>query len=543
MKYLLLLVVSIMSASCIFDADRCIVSPDEQYGVMFTVSLSGQHTRASWEEEYPSEVGVPFDYRIVPENLRMVVFTAGGERVGVISNLDYWPINEAHTEFQFMGQLPREVLEHINASGDTNSSEINYRFMVLANCSDNLSGEEYITYSHTQLDPLAQESSIPMWGVKQVDVSPLYSRGNLDIGDVSLLRAAAKVEVKLSQALKEARTTINSATLKYYNQTGYVLPSGWSQVNNTKALDQENCNRIYRHAALGMPFIKDEATGDYYVYVAEYDNINYAGERNKISLEFTVADEKKYFEDAISFCNYRDGAPEEGSHYNIVRNHIYEFEILSIAGSSLVLDYTVANWQTEDWGGEDPNYEEHDLSYPTYHNPVVPYEFLTISADKQASYVIMQKPTMSYGGQNNLEAGGFHCYFQITKPELVQWKPVFMNSKENYRIRVYKNNKDSQTGEPTEKLIFDSGESGKQGNIGACAAGDWYHIVVFPLSADGADKDVVEFGISYYQQWTDQYINLFVNGEYGNIRWPDSGDNPKIINIRHVSATASSNEE
>lgn len=501
---------------------------------MFTVSLNGQHTRASWGEEYPSEAGVPFDIRIMPENLRMVVYTAAGERVGTISELDYWPINESHTEFQFMGQLPREILDHFT----TNTVSQDYRFMVLANCSDNLSGEEYITYGHTQLDPAAQESAIPMCGVKEFSVSPIYSRGQIDIGDVSLLRAAAKVEVKLSEKLKDAGTTINSATLKYYNQTGYVLPNGWSQVSDTKALDQENCHRIYRHAALGMPFVKDEETGDYYVYITEYDNVDYAGERNKISLEFTVAGEVKYFEDAISFCEYRDGAPVDNSHYNIVRNHIYEFEILSIAGSSLVLDYTVADWTVEDWG-DDMEYEEHELAYPTYHNPVVPYEFLTLAGDKQATYVISQQPTMYFGGQNKLEAGGFHCYFQILKPYDVQWKPVIMGSKENYQIRVYKVG-DNLVQSP--ETIFDTEDKDKQSNLGAVEPGEWFHIVVFPKSADGENNTTIEFGISYYQMWTDQYINLYVNGEYGNIRWPNSGDNPKIINIRHVSAVASSDE-
>ncbi len=533
----MLLVMSILSASCIFDAERCFISDDKQYGVMFTVSLSGQHTRASWGEEYPSEVGVPFDYRIKPNDLRMVVLTEAGERVGVINNLDYWPINESHTEFQFMGQLPSEVMKHIKENGQGNGQEgLNYRFMVLVNCSDNLSGEEYITYSQAQLDPTAESSSIPMWGVKEVGISPLYSGGNLDIGDISLLRAAAKVEVKLCKELKEQGTTINSATLKYYNQTGYVLPSGWSQASSTLSLDQEGCFRIYRHAALNMPFIEDEQTGYYYVYVTEYDNINYSGERNKISLEFTVGGEKKYFEDAISFCQYRDGAPEADSHYNIVRNHIYEFEVLSIAGSSLVLDYTVADWTTEDWDGNGKEYEEHDLSYPTYHNPVVPYDFLT--STQQSSYVISERPTMHYSA-GNLEEGGFHCYFQILAPATVEWKPVFMGSKENYQIRVYHVDKDLSQ---AKEAIFDSGMDGKQGNIGACKAGEWYHIVVFPLSDEGADSSVIEFGISYFQQWTDQYINLYVNGEYDNIKWPHSGNNPKIINIQHTSAQVANEE-
>ncbi len=480
-------------------------------------------------------MGVPFDIRIIHDNLRMVVFTAEGERIGVIDDFDYWPVNEAHTEFQYMGKVPAEIMDHIAANSE---NERDYRFMVLANCADNSSGEEYITYSQAQLDPTSEESAIPMWGVTEVDVTPLYSSYSLDIGDISLLRAAAKIEVKLCDKLKSEGTTINSASLKYYNQTGYVLPSGWSQASNTKALDQENCFRIYRHAALNMPFIEDEETGDYYVYITEYDNINYTGERNKISLEFTVDGETKYFEDAISFCEYRDGAPEENSHYNIVRNHIYEFEVLSIAGSRLELEYTVADWTAEDWDGNGKEYEEHDLTYPTYHNPVVPREFLNLTGSQQSNYVITEEPTMHYDA-GNPEYGGFHCYFQILAPNNVEWKPSFTASKENYQLRVYKvNNKLVQDNE----AIFDSGVEGKQGNIGACETGEWYHIVVFPLSDDGADSTVIEFGISYYQKWTDQYINLYVNGEYDNIRWPNSGNNPKIINIRHTSAQVTNEE-
>ena len=524
----MLLIVSILSASCVFDVDSCIVSDEKQYDVMFTVSLSGQQTRASWDDEYISEGGDTFDFRIKPDELRMAIFTQGGERLGVINKLDYWPINAEHTEFQFTGKMPKEFLDYLKANGET---IFHYRFMVLANCEDNSSGEEYITYSHTQLDPALDSSAIPMWGIKQVDARPLYNHGVLNIGDISMLRAAAKVEVKLCDELKSKGTTINSATLKFYNQTGYVLPSGWSQVSDTKVLDQENCHRVYRHAALNMPLIKDK-NGDYYAYVTEYDNVNYAGERNKISLEFTVGGEAKYFEDAISFCEYKDGAPVDNSHYSIVRNHIYEFEVLSIAGSSLTLDYTVADWTTEDWG-DGMEYEEHELAYPTYHNPVVPYDFLTKDGNEQSTYVIKQDPTMYFGGQNNLEAGGFHCYFQILKPYNVQWKPVIMGSKENYQIRVYKMGKNLVQSSET---LFDTEVKDKQGDLGAVEPGEWFHIVVYPKSDDGADKTTIEFGISYYQQWTDQYINLYVNGEYGNIKWPNSGDNPKIINIRHVSA-------
>ena len=120
--------------------------------------------------------------------------------------------------------------------------------------------------------------------------------------------------------------------------------------------------RLYRHAAVNLPFVRDDKTGDYFVYLCEYDNKNYPGEYNKISLEFNMGGEIKAFEDAISFCQYSDGEPIEGSYYNIVRNHIYEFKIRSIAGSNLMLEYHVADWTTEDWDGNGAEFEEHDLS-------------------------------------------------------------------------------------------------------------------------------------------------------------------------------------
>ena len=525
-KYLLLLWAGIMAASCIFDAGQCVMPVDEPRSIMFTVSLDNPRTKASWDEGYdPSKAVVPFDFRIMPDELRMVIMADGNnDPIGTIESLDYWPINDDHTEFQFVGQLPVEVVRHFNENGGQQS---NYRFMVLANCGGNMSGVEYITYSHTQLDPAAEDASIPMWGVKETSVAPLINIQRLDLGDISLLRAAAKIEVKLAGKLKEKKITINSATLKYYNQTGYCLPSGWSQVPDTKNLDQENCVRVYRHAAVNLPLIKDEKTDDYYVYVTEYDNINYSSERNKISLEFNINGENKYYEDAISFCQYSEGSPVENSNYNIVRNHIYEFEIQSIAGDNLVLNYTVADWVAEDWG-DGKDFEEHDLAYPTYHNPVVPREYLNTTTG--SNFTIEDEPKMYFSGKDNLEAGAFECFFQITAPEEVQWKPGIAGSPGNYQIRVYEHPANPQNLNP----LYDS-KGEKQDNIGACTTDKWYRIVVFPLSNAGAGSTNIDFMITYYQSWTNQYIHLYINGEYDHIRWPNSGTNPKLINIKHVA--------
>lgn len=543
MKYLLLLFAGIMAASCVFDAVRCDVPAAKPHNIMFTISMEGENTKADWKDVYESVDGVPFDYRILPDQLRVVVIADDGTRLGEIQDLYYWPENEAHTIFKFMGRMPDGFVDHFKANDN-----IPYKFIVLANCSDHQSGEQYITYSHTQLiepskDDKAAPSvghAIPMWGVKEVDMKTIFENGTQDIGDIWLLRAAAKIEVNLSANVRSKGTTINSATLKYYNQTGYVLPSGALEVAKTELLDQEHCINVYRHAAMNLPFVKDEKTGNYYVYVTEYDNSNYPGERNKISLEFNIDGENKYFEDAISFCEYSDGKPQEDSHYNIVRNHIYQFEILSIAGDNLELQYTVADWDAERWdtdgdGELDSDYEEHELAYPTYHNPVVPREYLTLEPGQITDYKITKQPQMYYNA-NNSEEGAFECFFQIVAPEDVEWKPQINASSADYGVRVY----DDITTSGIEP-VYDT-TKGFTPILGACTnTKKWFRIVVFPITAnETAVGNKVDFTISYHQKWTQQYIHLYINGEYDRIRWPGSGTNPKIITIAHVEQQVTS---
>ena len=527
-KYLAVLICGVLSVSCVFDTEKCPTQPpmhpvelDGEHTISFTIGFDATTTRVACDT---TDYAVPFDYHINPGTLRVMLTDTDNNAIGEVERLYIWPTNETQTEFEFTGKLPdRMVFDPENP---------NYKLFAIVNAPAEAIDREFTLYHHQMLDPRNEDSAIPMWGVTTVNLTPILTEPNYTLPDpLWLLRSAAKVEVELSQELKKQGTEILSATMKYYNVEGYVAPANWHSFAKTVDVDCETAINVYRHAAVNLPLIKDEDTGNYYVYRPEYDNINYPGERNKISLTMTHSGEKVVFDDVISFCEYRDGELVENTDYNIVRNHIYRFTIRSIAGSSLELEYTVADWMSENWD-DGKEYEEHDLSYPTYHNPVVPFEFLSLNGTDQTNYVISKQPTMHYSNEGKKESGGFHCYFQILAPNNVGWKPVIMGSKENYQIRVYK--VDSNLTQNKE-AIFDSGEEGKQGNIGECGEGEWYHIVIFPLSADGENSTVIEFGISYYQTWTDQYINLYVNREYDNIRWPNSGSNPKIINIRHIS--------
>jgi hypothetical protein len=366
-----------------------------------------------------------------------------------------------------------------------------------------------------------------MWGIKTVDLSELANTQSKDVGTIWLLRSAAKLEVLLSDALKD-KAVINNVYVNYYNQTGYCLPTGWNKVNSTEDLDMEECFRLYRHAAVKHTFTPDGDNTKFNAYVPEYDNTNanYSGEKAKLSIDLTYNGQQRFIEDAISFCRYSNGAPVENSDYNIVRNHIYQYRIVKITGDNILLEYSVADWELEDWGNG-MGYEEHDLSYPTYHNPVVPLSFFDFEPTEETPHhIITEEPVMYYNSANP-KAGGFECYFQILAPEGVQWKPNFMNSTENYAIHVYDHD---------GNLVFDTDSQYDylKDDINECENTEWYKILIYPKNNNGLDK-TVDFGIVYWQNWSSSHINLYINGEYDNIRWPNSGTNPKLISIRHIN--------
>ncbi|MEE0863543.1 MAG: hypothetical protein U0L61_00230 [Alistipes sp.] len=524
-KYVVVLLCGILSVSCIFDAENCpiVTEPivvEGERTISFTIGFNNSTTRVKCD---PTDQSVPFDYYIDPGTLRVMLTDTNNNAIGEVERLYIWPTNEAQTEFEFTGKLPDGLRFDDPAAPK-------HKLFAIVNAPAEAIDREFTLYNQKQLDPREENSAIPMWGVMTVDLSPILEQPNYKIPNpLWMLRSAAKIEVQLSDELRK-KSEITSATMKYYNVEGYVAPYDWHRFESTLNVDCEKAINVYRHAAVNLPLIKDEATGNYYVYMPEYDNLNYPGERNKITLTMNHAGEAKVFEDAISFVEYSNGKGKEGTDYNIVRNHIYRFTIRSIAGDNLTLEYHVADWDAEDWGtGED--FKEHDISYPTYLNPIVPEEYLTSTPEQQSNYVIKSEPKMYFGGVNNLEAGAFVGYFRITAPSNVLWKPGIMGSKENYRIRVYKmKSNDDEKGE----LLFDSNVEDLQGNLPACDNNEWFKLVVFPLSGDGAGKNAIDLGISYYQEWTQQYINLFVNGEYNALRWPNSGSNPKIIKIKHV---------
>ena len=189
---------------------------------------------------------------------------------------------------------------------------------------------------------------------------------------------------------------------------------------------------------------------------------------------------------------------------NIVRNNIYKFNIAGVAGG-IEVEYNVLPW--EDGG----TWDRGEFAYPTYHNPVVP-DYLN------PTEVITSAPVMKYNNTSSAENDAFTVWFKLTRPAAQLWTPVIDQLSSDYEIRVY-NHLGTRLYNPEQWVASDS----------------WYRIVVLPLQPDNAGV-TVKFGITYHQDWMPDgnSIYLFINGKADEIAWPESGNDPKIIEIKQI---------
>lgn len=529
LKYLTLIVTGLVLASCdvIFDDGQCIPI-EEPRAITFVLALDTQNssTRAAWEEtETTDEVGSNFENHILPESMRVGIFTTDNELVGDVSNLLYWPINEEATRYQFKGELPQNLMTHM--SGLAQGVEPLYKFMVYANAT--AGDNDAMTFTYDDLD--LTTGAIPMWGVKQVNLTQLMTEKVQDLGEISMLRAVAKIEIVIDNSL--ANCSIEKATINFHNRLGYVLPTGWDSAESTEALDREQVFRGYRSVHMdGHELIDVENGRKFILYVPEYDNTLFEGYEAKISVDVNYNSTTLRFPDVLQFRNYVNGKPT-GEVSNIVRNTIYRFNITAIASGSLVLNYEVADWERDD----DWQWVQH-FDYPTYHNPVLPDGAIRDGNSSNDPYP--DRPEMRYKAPNSQasivnEQGAFSCWFHISGPTNQKWLPSLREASDRCVIRVYKEVPPSTQNElvfttETSESISESLKNGSK----LVAYSGWYNIKVIPTDPDYTGKS--RFGITYSQDWMGAGASryLLINGEVDHIIWPNSGNEPRIIEIQQV---------
>lgn len=287
--------------------------PPGKVRVSFTLALDDLNSRSraegDWNENETTTgvIGDNYENQIDLRNgLQVLVYSADGSGcLGKVYNPEVVRLStENGRVYEFQGDLEIDMQNN-------SSNQLSCRLVVLANSATATDANmSTLTYAHNA-------AYIPMWGVQQCTLTLVKGETSRVPETIHLLRAMAKVEVRMADAIK-SEYNLTSVTLDKYNAGGYVLPTGYASASNTESMMQQNVFRPLAGAAEGS--LAFEGTdGAYHVYIPEYQNV---GESASPALMTLVVDGKEY---TLEFKDYATDTP-----FNIVRNHCYRYTITAV---------------------------------------------------------------------------------------------------------------------------------------------------------------------------------------------------------------------
>lgn len=431
-------------------------------------------------------------------SIKVLAYDLSGGFVGELPMLKCETTAEG-TQFYcaFTGSIPANA-------GPANAPQ--YKFVVLANCTNRQYGMSYDAGGTPQIEKLDYTypltSTIPVWGIKKYTFQ--YQDNKLkeeqQLGTIDVLRAAAKVRVKLSPELKAEGFDIVDAKIKSVANRGYCVPANWNSIDetaifhgNSSAFRPVEGSVISRDVNLTRKEVED--TISVTIYIPEISN-GTGDNENAISLTLKNNNDGSTYEydysDGIKFRIYEDGKATD-TQFDIVRNHFYDYTITDI-NIGLKLNLDVADWELADiW--------DLDFSAPIHTQ-------LLLEPNTNADAPTMA-PVVSYNNIDD-EAGAFVGYFKMDSPAGVSWKPTLTNaSAGDFEVRVYthSNNLDSN-----EELLFDILVEEPE----IPAAGNRYYKIVVVAKNPNIINKVVKLGISYVASWNEGENTLLVINKGGN---------------------------
>lgn len=369
--YSLSLLVGVLTlGSCVNDDDVCL--PDGKTQVIFSLVLQDNiqgTTRApgdTWGEPAdPTDriSGSDLDNKIDLEGLQILVFDSdeAGAFKGTLKDLSYTPKDVTtdlyeYIKYEYVGTAPSDI-----------SAGTSYKFVVLANCSqigNNISKLSDLETLAFTLPDSGNPEYIPMWGVNTATLD-LVAGARQNIGTIGLLRAMAKVNIKLEQAVINNGYTIKDVTVTRYNKSGYTLPTGAETATATENLNLDASIHVNPSAAESKTFEANNVT-DFSFYLTEYDNWTTAdtdarlvvtltktevkdngdGTTTTVTTDNTFTDYPIQFRDYVKDGDDKGTVDANGTKYNIIRNHIYRFNIFNVTDDGpLYVVPTIADWK------------------------------------------------------------------------------------------------------------------------------------------------------------------------------------------------------
>ena len=346
LTYLILAAASLLMTAChIYDDYMYGPDGEQKVKVSFVLALGSSDepfTKAeTWSPDTPDgtfgydpkNLGGLADNAI--SDLKVVFYTAQTDDYYAKVNITGWE--------KIVGQNDSENTNLYRFSGDMWVEEEDlddkFKMMVFVNVENQI----YPGTKLSELEFTAENNGyIPMWGVKTVTLNQMKES---DI-TVYVLRAMAKVVVKLGTSPKNDGYTIKSLTMNNVNTKGYLLPQGSfglpGVVEKTESLSLTGLRVLSSHADSRAVTADFQANADSLVmYVPEYDNISNAEKAANMNLVLFKGEGTEYTPSStIEFKNYENGQPS-GSAYHIRRNHKYLFEINKIVEEETGLKFIV----------------------------------------------------------------------------------------------------------------------------------------------------------------------------------------------------------
>lgn len=308
-----------MMAACSDSDDDAVGTED--VSVAFTLTVAdATSTRADndgWDDYSPGQDGILNENMVNTDDIIIAIYDDKGNRVDIVEDLRVTKISDASgtgTMYAITGVWR-------NAKPNVERAK---RLMVMANCNTSVWGDpSTLTY-----DLLPEERKyIPMWGVVKIPATLTLGKQN-KLHNIRMLRAMAKVSVKLRDDMTDYGYAIGSMTVNNYNTKGYCVPKTFNEVDNTSEVRFANSlNVLDSHAdKIVLPTTAP-------LYLPEYDNSGTNPTTITVKLNRNGKLEGTY---TLYFRNYDSDGKPTGPTYPIQRNHYYQYLIYKETGKIIV---------------------------------------------------------------------------------------------------------------------------------------------------------------------------------------------------------------
>lgn len=293
----------------------------EDVSVAFTLTVAdATSTRADndgWDDYSPAQDGILNENMVNTDDIIIAIYDDKGNMVDIVEDLRVTKISDASgtgTMYAITGVWR-------NAKPNVERAK---RLMVMANCNTSVWGDpSALPYD---LNP-GTRKYIPMWGVVKIPEALTLGKQN-KLHNIRMLRAMAKVSVKLRDDMTDYGYAIGSMTVNNYNTKGYCVPKTFNEVDNTSDVRFANSlNVLDSHAdKIALPTTAP-------LYLPEYDNSGTNPTTITVKLNRNGTLEGTY---TLYFRNYDSDGKPTGPTYPIQRNHYYQYLIYKETGKIIV---------------------------------------------------------------------------------------------------------------------------------------------------------------------------------------------------------------